>query len=447
MSRGLRLGLLTVGLGLGAGLAIVLQRSLPRAFTTQKVQLPDGTVLQLVSAQYGTRHMDPLAPLWEQLLGQLPPRLVQLTRLPLRSVRTPGATNPVLSCWLATPRPATGPIQPLFGLMVGDDHGDFAMADVASSWTRSTPDGRNIEGSFFPVFPRRARELRLRLYDQPWGDGKLLHEFRIPNPVVALAAPLPPPWPPAPPPVTASHGDLEATLQSLEVLPETTHRPPNDRVRRDGRVEFTLRQSGQPTTNWVAYHVVSLSDASGNQGDGNAWTHGWNDGRAYNQFSSGALPSGEPWDLEVEFCQRSGFRTEQLWEARVPLGTAEGKLDPMPRGTLAGQPVAVVEAKRPSWDRDNSRPTRVLEMVVEASGKPDARRWHLTIARAADSTGRDITANQWHGTDERRTFSFQVSTNATWVDLAITYVPGRPMTFRAEPTLRTNPAPAALARP
>lgn len=433
-------------MGLAVVLVIGFRRSLPPAFAAREIKLSDGTSLRLVSAQYGVRHFDPFAPLWEQVFGQLPPRLLQMARLPASSVRPTGDTNPVLSCWLAVPRPAAGPSQPQYGLLVGDDAGDFAHPDTARSWNRTTPDGRNIEGAFFPVFPRRSRELRVRLYDSPWGDGKFLHEVRIPNPAWASASSLPPPWPPAPLPVTASSGDLEATLESLEVLPETTHRAPNDRVRRDGRLEFTMRQSGQPTTNWVAYQVRSLTDASGNRGEGNHWSHGWKDGRAFNQFALGVLPSGEPWQFEVEFCQRSGFAATDLWEVRVPLDLPEGKMNPL-RGTLAGQPVTVVEAKRPFWDQGNSGPTRVLEVVVEAPSKPDARRWHLTIARATDSTGRDATANHWHGTDERRTFSFQVSTNATWVDLAAAYVPSRTMTFRAEPTLRTNLTPAAAGQP
>lgn len=53
---------LVLGLGWGTALAFSPPRLLPPAFARQEVRLPDGTLLRLVSARYGTQHFDPSAP-------------------------------------------------------------------------------------------------------------------------------------------------------------------------------------------------------------------------------------------------------------------------------------------------------------------------------------------------------------------------------------------------
>jgi hypothetical protein len=77
---------------------------------------------------------------------------------------------------------------------------------------------------------------------------------------------------------------------------------------------------------------------------------------------------------------------------------------------------------------------RGVDLDVGAGSPPDGRRWHLTIAQAIDSTGRDVTSNQWFGVENNGQFIFNVSTNATSLDLWLAYVPGRTMEFTAQPS-------------
>jgi hypothetical protein len=76
---------------------------------------------------------------------------------------------------------------------------------------------------------------------------------------------------------------------------------------------------------------------------------------------------------------------------------------------------------------------RGVGLMVAAGSPPDSRRWHLTIAQAIDSTGRDVTSNQWFGVENNGQFIFNVSTNATSLDLWLAYVPARTMEFTAQP--------------
>jgi hypothetical protein len=416
--------------------AFVLWRSFnaPLGFATQQVTLTNGTVLRLVSVQYGRTHIDPFSPPWKQWMSRLPEPWTRKLKLNLPANLNSSGTNAVLSVWLTSSKGTPNPNQQGFGVFIGDDSGNFAGASSGFGFsTGKTPAVPHYEGHRMSVFPRRSPELRIRIYDSPWSPGKFLHEFRIPNPgLVPLDET--PPLVARPLPQPQSAGDLEATLTSLTVGPSDEWQPTATNIYRRARLEFTCRQSGQPTTNWVAYHVREASDATGNSTDGNHWNHGWSEDRTFVSFARWPLPESEPWRMKVEFCQRAGFPTNALWEARnIPILTNSATF-PVLTNQLADAPI-VIERLGPSEHGSYSRgATHAIELKVGARSKPDDRRWHLTIARAVDSTGRDVTANSWSGSDDSRTFSFNVSTNATSLDVWIAYAPSRLLEFIAQPT-------------
>jgi hypothetical protein len=212
---------------------------------------------------------------------------------------------------------------------------------------------------------------------------------------------------------TRTSGDLEATLESLEVGPTPVGLKLGDPVWQQTHLEFTLRQGGHPTTHWVAHRIHQLSDATGNEGEGTG-PHGWANGRAFLSFERWALPLSEPWRMQVDFRQRHGFATNELWEFRnVPIATATTALIPI-TNRMSGTVVWI-----------NS---------LEHS-RPDERRWRLTIAKAIDSTGLDETSSQGAEYEDNNAllFTFNVSTNATSLDLWLAYVPARTMEFTAQP--------------
>ncbi len=422
------------------GVLFWLSRPGTLGFPMQEARLTNGMVLRLISVQYGNYHVDPFTPPWKQWLTRIPPSWSRRLKLNLPANLGAGPTNQSLSVWLTVSKVTTATGQQSFGVRVGNDQDDFAGSNGSLFPVGKTPDGIHYEGHRLGIFPRRSPELRLRIYDTPWGGGKLLHEFRIPNPALIPPGTLTP-WVAQASPPTSSDGDLKARLESFTVTPEP--RTPNpDSAERKTRLEFTLQQGGQPTTNWVAYHVDSASDATGNLGDGNNWNHGWAKDRAFVEFSHWPLPAGEPWKLGVEFCQRSGFPTNEVWEVRnVPI-QKPGETLPLLTHELHGKPLTIVRLGPPKWGSSEYGDTRQVTLDLKVNGKPDDRRWHLTIVQALDSTGRDVTANSWGGSDDQRDFTFQVSTNAVSMDFWIAYAPRRMIEFIAQPTLVTPPTPA-----
>lgn len=419
------------------GLGFWLSRPGVLGFPVQEARLTNGMVLRLISVQHGTHHVDPFTPPWKQWLTRIPASWSRRLKLNLPPNLSTGPTNPALSVWLTASKVTTAAGQRSFGVQVGNDQDDFAGSNGTMFPTGKTPDGTHYEGHRLGIFPRRSPELRLRIYDEPWGGGKVLHEFRIPNPAL-----IPPgtvaPWVAQATPPTSSEGDLEARLESFTVATETDPRAP-DPAERKTRLEFTLRQAGEPTTNWVAYHVDSVRDATGNLGDGNNWNHGWAKDRTFVEFSHWPLPVGEPWKVGVEFCQRSGFPPQEVWEVHnVPI-QKPGETLPSLTHELHGKTLTVVRLGNPKWGGSDHGDTRQVSLELKVDGKPDDRRWHMTIVKALDSTGRDVTTHGWSGSDDKRDFTFNVSTNAVSMDFWIAYAPSRKIEFFAQPAVTSNP--------
>ncbi len=413
------------------GVLVWFSRGGTLGFPVQEVRLTNGMVLRLISVQYGNYHVDPFTPPWKQWMTRIPVGWPKRLGLKLAPNLRNGPTNDSLSVWLTATKVTSAAGQPSFGVLIGDDHDDFAGSN-GSLLAGKTLDSTHYEGHQLNIFPRRSPELRLRVYDSPWGGGKLLHEFRIPNPAL-----IPPgqvaPWIAQPSPAISSDGDLEARLESFTLTPESNPSGA-DPAHRKTRLEFTLRQGGHPTTNWVAYHVDSASDATGNLGDGNNWNHGWANDRTNVEFSRWPLPASEPWKLGVEFCQRSGFPTNEVWEVRgVPI-QKPGETRSLPTHKLHGKTLTMIRLGDPKWGGHNSGSDRQVSLELKVDGKPDDRRWHMTIVKAVDSTGRDVTANSWGGSDDERDFTFTVSTNVVSMDFWIAYAPRRMIEFIAQPT-------------
>lgn len=423
---GLPIAMLAI-LFLAAAVWIPLRHS---AFPVQEVTLTNGPTFRLVSVQVGTRHFDPIAPVWQRLAHRLPPSLSR--RLGWQQPTwNPVTTNETLSVWITASQAPSGTGAPTYGIEVGDDEGNFASDTSGIQLPRGPGPGvAHYEGHRLNIFPRRSPELRIRIRQSPWGHASLIHEFRIRNPRV-LTTRMAPPLVGRPVPQVSTNGDLEATLVDFRL--RTGHMPTEDRT---AELEFTLRQSGNPSTNWVAYHVNEVADATGNTGDGNSWRHGWHSNRTFVAFSRWPLPPSEPWRLRVEFCRQgfTAFATNEL--LHFPSLPIADKPDTYTQrtGSILGTSIVVQDVAKRDERYFAPTGTRAIRLKVgTGSPPPDSQRWHLTLARVIDSTGRDVTANAWSGSDGEREFSLQVSTNATSLDVWIGYVPSRRIEFIAQP--------------
>jgi hypothetical protein len=425
------------------GLGVVRWQKGGGLFQAQTITLKDGAEITLTAVQFGKRHMDPFAGPQEQFLARLPEALVD--RLPLKTAARFGnpanASNTFLSCCLAFPSnvvkgPAFAGAQQL-GLWVTEvPRGQTWKSHHSTGRTGVTSTGRSYEVHSFPIFPRRSEWLRVVVTDDPW-SGKPLGEFRVRNPgwdprsPVQTASPLPQP---------VIQDDLTFTLQSLQVLSNRGGGSSGEIDNWSARLEFTVETAGRPSTNWASYHVARVLDATGNEGDGNSWNHGFKHGRTFVEFSQQPLPTADPWKMEVEFCQRSGFATNELWSLRgVPIQpgtTATARTNRM-SGTLVELRSLDVD---PRQYRAAGNPTNPDTVVLKLKAKPalDSRRWHLTIVRAWDDQGRDVTDNSWSGSDDEREFRFQVAKDVKSMDFDLAYAPSRMVWFHAQPTVSTN---------
>jgi hypothetical protein len=239
-------------------------------------------------------------------------------------------------------------------------------------------------------------------------------------------------------PMLRSSGDLEALLMSIHASDGES--PFAEPMLRMARLEFTIRQAGKPSTNWVSHHVRRVFDATGNEGDGNSWIHGWEKDRAFVAFSIWPLPAGEPWGMEVEFCQRHGFASNELWEVRnLPIVASGAPFTPMTH-RLHGTEVQI-QGLHPSHSPDSETSgKREVELFVRPLTPPDSRRWHVSVAKVIDSTGLEVARHPRSVYDGAGVFRFQVSSNATSLHVWIACTPSRVLKFTARPTLNPEPA-------
>src|SRR5206468_1932416 len=173
-------------------------------------------------------------------------------------------------------------------VVVLDDHGqefDPAVQDV------------NVNSGYWATeiraFPRRGRELRLRLMD----NTSSLGEIRIPNPARGSY----PQWRPQTLPVSSDHG-LEISLMGFRSYQSGAATFTKQGVYPRTQCSFRVRENGRESTAWLPLSF-EISDATGN--------HWWPlrdsllegvDGTEIRAGFLGALWPGEKaWKLVVEF--------------------------------------------------------------------------------------------------------------------------------------------------
>ncbi len=408
-------------------------------FAQREVTLTNGFTLRLASVQYGTLHMDPFTSPWKQWAAKLTKSWSQRLKITVPANLSLGGSNSTISVWLTRSQTPSDPNTEAYSVLVGDDEDNFAGArSTTQIITGRTPSIAHYEGHWMSIVPRRARELRIRVYENRFYSGRFVHEFRIPNPgfvptnaILPLVA--------EPLPQTKTSGDFEATLVSFAVQPPELDSPPPAPIYRSARLNFTMRQGGQPTTNWIPDRVRTVVDATGNVGGGNGWSYSLTKDGAFIDFSW-PLPACEPWRMEVEFRQHHGFSSNDLSAVRrIPLPAGEARFAPITH-QLPGTEIQMLGLIPSESGESEVAGKREWALLISPVNPPDDRTWYVSIAKAVDSTGLDASTPGWTGSDGGRAFRFQVSTNATYIDVWIAYTPSRVLEFIAQPTV--NPGPA-----
>jgi len=433
------------------GLVVWLTRPGVLRFPVQQVTLTNGVTLGLASVQYGNLHMDPFTSPWKQWAAKLPKSWSQRLKITIPAnlnLDRFGRSNFTTSVWLTRSQTPSDPKTEAYSVIVGDDEDNFAGArSTTQIITGRTPSIAHYEGHRISIVPRRARKLRIRVYDHPLYGGGFVHEFRIPNPGFVPTNALPP-LVAEPLPQTKTSGDFEATLVSFAVQPPQMDSPPPDPLYRSARLDFTMRQGGQPTTNWIPDRVRTVVDATGNVGGGVGWSYSLTKDGAFIDFSW-PLPACEPWRMEVEFRQHHGFSSNDLSAARrIPIQPGGGRFAPITH-QLPGTEIQILRLIPSESGDSEAAGKREWALLVSPVNPPDDRTWHVSIAKAVDSTGLDVSTPGWTGSDGGRLFRFRVSTNASFIDVWMAYTPARVLEFTAQPSANSGPvkAPRSLKAP
>ena len=435
---------MAVGVGLG----------LWRQGPVVEARLADGSMLGVVSVQYGRRHVDPFLKLWERWAGFLPVELA--TRFKVRQPdnlnRCP--TQTALSIWLTT----TTPIEPgsgQLGVRVTDDDGLVGGQNDEPPSVFLVPEDRRMtngryQGHVVSVFPRRARTLRVQVFDQSQGVGQIgnvLQEFRIPNPSYPLKAP------PLVATVGASKsadGHFGATLDRFDVSEAHAGAVPG---RDDGpsawfaSFGFTVAVDGQTTTNWIADRIVAIQDGTGNHtlpgfisplyffrpGD-------------FRMIQPWGFPTDEPSRVSVEFVQVAGFASNAVFHFRnVPIATDSRTM--MPDRQLRAQSPFGILRFGPAMNSYQAEVNegKGLDLVIQTPAIVAGQNWHGIILKAVDSDGYALTVNgpaTFH--DRYLQFWLQSRTNAVAADIWLAAAPRQVLEFVAQPRVqRSKVRPAA----
>jgi hypothetical protein len=323
MKRGSRLPALFLGAAAVAAAVGLTYESRPAMRL-----LPGGMKIGILGATRGDEEMATDA-VWKRLLR--------------RTVAPPGTTSAVGADWCRPGLPADwvvvwgrweahyeafsmpGPIGtqfPGYAAAVVDSHGLEYSSSSRSGASPSLEGQRWAALEYWPFerFPRRARELRLRLTPiDPRKRSWPVVEATVRNPVVGEY----PQWARNPVPVRANAGDLEATLEELvSGLPQpgrAVSRTEAARSRMWTRARLSFRQTGRSAP-WAPI-AAEVADATGNRWPWSGiLSKAGSDGGVL-MVPHGLSPDEPAFRLRFELTRQAGFAADELWTSPpMPIG-------------------------------------------------------------------------------------------------------------------------------
>jgi hypothetical protein len=182
-------------------------------------------------------------------------------------------------------------------------------------------------------------------------------------------------------------------------------------------------------TNWNAYHVQEIVDATGNWADGNEYVSLIRDGETMNQFKQPPLPAGEAWRMTVEFARASGFSTDELH-------TVTGiSVPPAGQGRVMTNALGT-NLLKVSWDRRRAE-DNPLRFRATAYAVPSDHT--LTLVRATDNLGGALSFKSAGGDGGVAFGELNLATNATSVELLFAFHRSRLITFQVKPEFYRPP--------
>ncbi|MBL9172007.1 MAG: hypothetical protein JNL10_00605 [Verrucomicrobiales bacterium] len=416
---------------------------------TEPVRLANGTRVRVRSMVVGRELYSPYDNPLARLVGKLPDPLRSAVGR-LFSPAMPAWTGPsdALGLWLESDGlPATTPTAPRREsefLVFLNDGRPFRIDALARTAIR-LPDGRQVEGHFFPMPPATVPEVAVSVFSRP-ASGRDEPETQSPQTRWTLRPPprpSPPAWVGMPLPQRQTSEGLEVVLTTLKINADWRQggnalKTMPSFLRTSPRAQFELWHLGRPATNWQVERVRYLKDASGGKiGDHSAYGHfrSWMNGSNYVQWRASLWP-GQVWKLGVEFTRVSGFsNTELVTFTNLVPGVP-------PTNSLSADHGTVVVKRVHAWEGTYSG------IDLELGFQPSRLPARLTLLSFTDAKGTSIPGFLNTSGDLDTTYSFEraSSSNAPFTATFALQL-GRVLEFTAEPEVGvpppSEPSPAA----
>jgi hypothetical protein len=423
---------------------------------TQRVRLPDGSVLILRGVTYGKQHRLLYRDWRRELLSHLMPPFGRQSGVPMvPGVVTADTPNAVVF-WVEE-RWTNLAKRPFVHYDVSDDDGREwrwgpVPRDYSAIYYLGTVEGVPMEAFVVSRFPRRSKNVRLHIHS---GDtGALIGEFVAANP-----APGPyPVWRAEPLPIARRAGELSVTLEKL--LSEIGPRLPNHRARQwqvsGTEVRLRPRLHGRLTRRWQPLRLTLL-DATGNRLIFPSDELSWEPADSMMALQRGLSTDEAPWKIQVEWVQdpRASTEAEETWTVRRVRVPRTGEATQWnARTTRRGLRLRLlgITGRRPSGPKDNWFTRRERNPVVRLQV---SSRWgapHLAL-RAVDDHGwkfmgydaygavgdwlNPLVHHRLAGSSEVRSeyhFSLNIPPHAKKVDLTVVVPRRRVVEFVAMPS-------------
>jgi|GEM_PF-3090779 len=390
-----------------------------------RLVLSDGSVLIFRGTTYGTNHQF-AAPGWRGIVGLVLPNRLK-GRLGGASISTP---TPSLTIWVERRGASGGWLNLSYVLGSGTN---FAQAH--STHSTSSSGGRGgaiIEGHGFAAFPRRERNITLRLYDRGqggkyWDNPHFAGEITFRNPAPFTG----PHWTPEPLPATKRVGDFDVTLKDVFANADWGRRRPLDGATNPANLSVFARlhfsRDGRKLEEWSS-PKVELSDATGNKLASSSWTGWWQDKDYELQFQGTLWPDEQAWRMRFELSRTTNFTSAELFTFRgIPVGGTSLTNNAAFRTNLQGATVTIESV--------SSRPQYRATYELFVRVRPDRPDYRLSLVAAQDDAGRAIRQQgaSW-GSGEYK-YSINVHTNARTLDVTVALHQSRYAEFLAAPRL------------
>lgn len=436
--------------GLLVVISLLLVRELWREakpLSSGTLTLPDGAIVRIVGATYGTNHV--LATPFQKLLLRMPNPVQQFLQRRLTSgwpwVPSRITPEPALVVWLkdvrpgGSPVPGAGPPPGSFRVFLADASG-FASGNAADlfGWWGSP------QSLAFSLIPRRDREMSLEFYYQPpGGQSTNCGRLTMRNPLYGRF----PQWQPEPLPTVRRTEDVEMRVGLLStghgymssvsydgngqhICEFPTNRP--DGQNRSVCV-CTLRPRLRTNEVWTVVNEI-VSDATGNSAHNTTISL---DASSEHCFSFGPSPwPGESaWKLKCELKRTQGFAANELFSFRdVPLGELDktNRIGWMTNFNGAAITLESIARRTPitnnSWSSSESSSLRLLVTITNEL--------HMDLIAAQTDLGTNLQICGWSKTDpEQSYFLKDIPLNAKTANFTFALQRSRWVEFTLRPQL------------